>query len=1250
MNTRLITYGSKCFLLACTVVAALSMFAARAGALDPDPLQALKAQVHTALASAPAPAPTGFDRDDYFETIDGIVQYFRNYQQADGRIFDPYENREVQYATPYYAMCGSVLYVNNYRSDQPGAVISDPGFLESIALALDRATWELYASQAADGHSNFFTVPCMIAYWNLKDDVDPSRAATWESNLTGMSTNQYCTCTLNWMLTASTGDFLRYLEFEATGPYDINTSFMEARIAENMNQLTLEGLYRDGGYPYSPMAYDGFGRLNLQLLYLYGYGDTSFPGAADIPEYVSRGAWTSMLMQSPWGEMPLGGRSAQHQWNETEMCFIYEAWAAEAQADGDTVSAQAFKRAAHLSYASLRRWITPQGYVHIVKNHIDPADRFGYESYSYLSQYNMWTAGFLSLAATFADETISEGPAPADIGGFAFEVPDLHKVFANSGGLYVEIDTDPEDDYDITGLARVHKAGVEPLVGPSAPTTDLGVLRGLPELGTGIAWNTGSDWQSLADVDNSQISSSIVNVSSMSSSQVDFDVTYNFSGVPGATSVTEQYVVTPADVTVTASVTGSTTQTKLRYAAFLYDGRDAYTVGYDNGLVQTKLADNLMTMELTSHPSTPFVRDNFWVNSRNGYLEPIEGIVNATSLTYVLRPELDPGGSLFVASNQYTRTDFSYYANIPAYSIISSSAGAEESGNPRENSYDDSPTTRWASTGSVSTSWIEYDLGQPRQIDQLYLDLYNGSTRTYALRIEIDGTPVWTGSTTTSSAGWTQAIPETTGQVVGIYMTGNNSDGNGFFSIYEARIGLADASDLTPPAAPTGLSAAAGDNRVSLDWDDNSEGDWAGYHVYRASMAGGPYSRIASGVEDSHFVDYTALNGASYYYVVTAIDIFDNESAYSNEAAETPQPPIPELVAQYAFDGTGDDSSGHGYDGVATGGPSYVTGLANSAIHLDGLDDVVTLPAGVADSSDITFATWVRWGGGDNWQRIFDFGNNTSQYMFLSPSSGNGTLRFAISVSGYGGEQRVEAPQLAVDEWVHLAVTLQGNVGTLYVNGVPVDADPSVTLNPSDLLPVNNLIGDSQFSTDPLFAGDVEEFRIYNHALSAGAIAALAASASDTTPPSPPTGLTATIGDGVITLDWDDSAEADFMRYHVYRSLTSGSGYQLLDDGAATSDYVDTTVSDRRTYYYVVTAIDTSNNESGFGEEAVGTRPPHDIEPDGDIDLDDWSALTTCLTGPGGGNVNCEVFDADEDGDVDLMDALSFQHLFTGPA
>ena len=74
-----------------------------------------------------------------------------------------------------------------------------------------------------------------------------------------------------------------------------------------------------------------------------------------------------------------------------------------------------------------------------------------------------------------------------------------------------------------------------------------------------------------------------------------------------------------------------------------------------------------------------------------------------------------------------------------------------------------------------------------------------------------------------------------------------------------------------------------------------------------------------------------------------------------------------------------------------------------------------------------------------------------------------------------------------------MAVTLSGSTGTLYVNGQPVGTNNNMTLTPAALGATNNnWIGRSQFSADPFLAATVDDFQIYDHALSAADIAALA--------------------------------------------------------------------------------------------------------------------------------------------------------------
>ncbi len=92
---------------------------------------------------------------------------------------------------------------------------------------------------------------------------------------------------------------------------------------------------------------------------------------------------------------------------------------------------------------------------------------------------------------------------------------------------------------------------------------------------------------------------------------------------------------------------------------------------------------------------------------------------------------------------------------------------------------------------------------------------------------------------------------------------------------------------------------------------------------------------------------------------------------------------------------------------------------------------------------------------------------------------------------------------------------------------------------------------------------------------------------SDTTAPAAPTNLhRVTSSASSITLGWNANSEPDLYRYEVWRSNTTGGPYtKLANVLAGTTQYVDTAVSTGVTYYYVLTAQDTSFNRSSNSSE-----------------------------------------------------------------
>jgi Concanavalin A-like lectin/glucanases superfamily len=208
------------------------------------------------------------------------------------------------------------------------------------------------------------------------------------------------------------------------------------------------------------------------------------------------------------------------------------------------------------------------------------------------------------------------------------------------------------------------------------------------------------------------------------------------------------------------------------------------------------------------------------------------------------------------------------------------------------------------------------------------------------------------------------------------------------------------------------------------------------------------------------------------------------------------------LVAFYKFDessgaSTALDSSGNGRNATLVGGPTFAAGLQGNAVTLDGSGSYVSLPSGIVSGlTSCSISAWVNLATNQAWGRIFDFGTgvtSSSSYMFLTQNNGVGKVRFAITTGGYNGEERIDvAPVLPTAAWQHVAVTLSGTTGTLYVQGVQVASNTGLTLTASGLgTTTQNWLGRSEFPVDPYLAGQLDNVRIYSRALSAGEVQAI---------------------------------------------------------------------------------------------------------------------------------------------------------------
>jgi len=214
----------------------------------------------------------------------------------------------------------------------------------------------------------------------------------------------------------------------------------------------------------------------------------------------------------------------------------------------------------------------------------------------------------------------------------------------------------------------------------------------------------------------------------------------------------------------------------------------------------------------------------------------------------------------------------------------------------------------------------------------------------------------------------------------------------------------------------------------------------------------------------------------------------------------------PNLVAWWKFDeGAGNiahDASGHGYHGILYGDPQWGDGQ----LVLDGIDDYVELPIGslISSLSECTITARVSWSAqGDLWQRIFDFGTDTANCIYLTPNTPNTGVMLELPPAGevmapisWDGPTRVsiaagadlrtdlDASTATLGGWQHVAVVLKSDDLQLYRYGrLEGSVSPACVL--SDLgETTNNWLGRSQYPEHPYFNGAFDDVRIYDRALS----------------------------------------------------------------------------------------------------------------------------------------------------------------------
>ena len=96
-----------------------------------------------------------------------------------------------------------------------------------------------------------------------------------------------------------------------------------------------------------------------------------------------------------------------------------------------------------------------------------------------------------------------------------------------------------------------------------------------------------------------------------------------------------------------------------------------------------------------------------------------------------------------------------------------------------------------------------------------------------------------------------------------------------------------EPEDSFAPDPPAGMMIIAGENVISLNWNDNHEEDLAGYRVWRKVEGEDEYKVLMTEpIKENAYSDATVEKNRRYYYAITAQDIMGNESKKSEGISE----------------------------------------------------------------------------------------------------------------------------------------------------------------------------------------------------------------------------------------------------------------------------------------------------------------------------------------------------------------------------
>ncbi|MGH8047581.1 MAG: LamG-like jellyroll fold domain-containing protein, partial [Chthoniobacterales bacterium] len=300
------------------------------------------------------------------------------------------------------------------------------------------------------------------------------------------------------------------------------------------------------------------------------------------------------------------------------------------------------------------------------------------------------------------------------------------------------------------------------------------------------------------------------------------------------------------------------------------------------------------------------------------------------------------------------------------------------------------------------------------------------------------------------------------------------------------------------PTAPSNIAAlAVTSGKVRVTWADNSNNE-TGFKIKRSATAGGPFTALTPNANEVFYDDSTGLSPATtYYYQVVATNANGDSNPTSTVAVTTfPLFNAAGLVSYWNFDegtaGTAADITGSGRNGTLNGEISWDAGYNNSAVSLHGTGSApsnVAVPNSAAlqfnATDSFTLSAWAFRGAAHNaYEAVVEKSRDVGNFygIYVNPA-GQWCFR------GPGSD--VVGTNALISTWTHLTAVQDGasNTRKLYVNGVLAGSGTAQAGNGTGVFWVGQSPGVGQSIES--FAGEVDEVRLYNRALSAAEIPSL---------------------------------------------------------------------------------------------------------------------------------------------------------------